>query len=82
MFNISNRIRMIKENIKDHQHLIEGELDELDGYLQDLPSDIKDLKELNEVIGNNKDMSRAYDLGRREAFEEFKSMLMEIKKKC
>ena len=73
---------MIKENLKDHQHLVEGEIDELDNYLRDLPSDIQDLKELNEVISNNKDMSRAYDLGRREAFEEFKSMLKEIRENC
>ena len=73
---------MIKDNIKEHQGLVANEIDELDNHLKDLPSDIQDLQELNEVISNNKDMSRAYDLGRMEAFEEFKSMLSEIKKNC
>ena len=73
---------MIKHNIEDHQKIVTGELDHLEMYLNDLPNDIKDVKELNEVIGNNKDMSRAYDLGRQEAFIEFESMLNEIRKNC
>jgi hypothetical protein len=73
---------MIKHNIEDHQKMVSDELDSLDNFLEDLPSDIKDIKELNDVIGNNKDMNRAYDLGRQEAFLEFKSMLTEIRKNC
>ena len=82
MFKLSRRIRMIKHNIEDHQKIVTDELDHLDTFLNDLPNDIKDVKELNEVIGNNKDMSRAYDLGRQEAFIEFESMLNEIRKNC
>ncbi len=82
MFKLSRRIGMIKHNIEDHQKIVTDELENLDTFLDDLPNDIKDVKELNEVIGNNKDMSRAYDLGRQEAFLEFKSMLNEIHKKC
>lgn len=82
MFKLSRRIGMIKHNIEDHQKIVTDELENLDTFLDDLPNDIKDVKELNEVIGNNKDMSRAYDLGRQEAFLEFKSMLNEIRKKC
>ena len=47
-----------------------NEIDECDKYLKDLPEDIENLDELNEIISNNKDLSRAYDLGRKEAFEE------------
>ena len=82
MFKLSKRISMIKHNIEDHQKLVSDELDSLDTFLEDLSNDIKDVKELNEVIGNNKDMSRAYDLGRQEAFIEFESMLNEIRKNC
>jgi len=30
---------------------------------------------LEDIIGNNKDMSRAYDLGRKEALEQIKNLL-------
>ena len=71
---------MIK-NIKDIRNQCKEEGLNCKEYLNDLPNDIEDTKELSNIIGNNKDMSRAYDLGRMEAFEEFEKMLQEINDK-
>ena len=71
---------MIK-NIKDIRNQCKEEVLNCKEYLNDLPNDIEDTKELSNIIGNNKDMSRAYDLGRMEAFEELEKMLQEINDK-
>jgi hypothetical protein len=60
----------MKEKITKFEKDCINEIKSCDEYLKDLPEDIENIDELNEVIGNNKDMSRAYDLGRKEAFEE------------
>lgn len=60
----------MKDKITKFEKDCINEIKSCDEYLKDLPEDIENLDELNEVIGNNKDMSRAYDLGRKEAFEE------------
>jgi len=73
---------MIKDIIKQHQELVDAEMDDTSLHLEDLPNDIKDVHELNEIIGNNKDMSRAYDLGRLHAFEEFSKMLKHLRENC
>lgn len=60
----------MKDKLKKIENDCINEIEECDEFLKDLPEDIKNLDELNEVISNNKDLSRAYDLGRKEAFEE------------
>ena len=60
----------MKDKIKKIEKDCINEIEECDKFLKDLPEDIENLDELNEVISNNKDLSRAYDLGRKEAFEE------------
>ena len=61
--------------IKEWITFVDKEIKESDSYLKDLPEDIENVKELSSIIGNNKDMSRAYDLGRREALSEIKNLL-------
>lgn len=60
----------MKDKLKKIENDCINEIEECDEFLKDLPEDIENLDELNEVISNNKDLSRAYDLGRKEAFEE------------
>ncbi len=61
--------------IKEWITFVDDEIKESDSYLEDLPEDIENVKELSSIIGNNKDMSRAYDLGRKEALEQIKNLL-------
>ena len=81
MFNSYKRLMTMIKSIKDIKHQCKEEVLNCKEYLKDLPNDIEDTKELSNVIGNNKDMSRAYDLGRMEAFEELEKMLQEINDK-
>jgi len=74
MFNLLGKLKEMKEKIKDIRRKFDTEIEECDTFLNDLPDDIKDIKELENIIGNNKDMARAYDLGRKEAFESAKRM--------
>ena len=60
----------MKDKIKKIEKDCINEIEECDEFLKDLPEDIDGIEEFNEVILNNKDLSRAYDLGRKEAFEE------------
>lgn len=70
MFNLIKKLQNMKDKIKKIEKDCINEIEECDEFLKDLPEDIENLDELNEVISNNKDLSRAYDLGRKEAFEE------------
>ena len=65
---LANLIQFHNEEIKDCNE-----------HLEDLPQDIKDIKELETLIGNNKDLSRAYDLGRKETLEQIKERLNKLK---
>ena len=49
---------------------IRRNIEECEQYLKALPNDIKNIKELENIIGNDEHMSRAYDLGRLEALKE------------
>ena len=79
MFNLYKRIKNMKTSLNDLIHLSNKEVETCNEYLQDLPDDIKDVNELETLIGNNKDLSRAYDLGRREALEMISEKLKTIK---
>ena len=57
-----------------HKHC-EDEITICDDYLKDLPTDIESIEELEDMLGNNKDLSRAYDLGRKETLKEIKNLL-------
>ena len=81
MFNSYKRLMTMIRNIKDVQHHCIEEIAWCREDLEDLPNDIKDTKELSNIIGNNKDMSRAYDLGRMETLKELEKMLQEINDK-
>jgi len=70
MFNLIKKLQKMKDKLKKIENDCINEIEECDEFLKDLPEDIENLDELNEVISNNKDLSRAYDLGRKEAFEE------------
>ncbi len=70
MFNLIKKLQKMNDKLKRFEKDCINEIDECDKYLKDLPEDIENLDELNEIISNNKDLSRAYDLGRKEAFEE------------
>ena len=60
--------------MKDHIQKIRQdcaiEIKDCDEFLKDLPEDISNIDELSNMIDNNKDMSRSYDLGRKKAYEE------------
>ena len=81
MFNNYKRLMEMKSSIKEIKKHLEVEETECNNYLKDLPHDIKDLKEFEQVMNNNMDMSRAYDLGRRDALKEIQKMLQEISDK-
>jgi len=75
MFNNYKKLKKIQMIIKEWITFVDDEIKESDSYLEDLPEDIENVKELSSIIGNNKDMSRAYDLGRKEALEQIKNLL-------
>ena len=68
----------MKDKIKKIREDIASEGIQCDEYLKDLPEDISSIEELEDIIGNNKDMSRSYDLGRRDALREIQQMLQKI----
>ena len=68
----------MKDKIKKAIEDAEQEIKDCNEYLKDLPEDIKNEDELEEIIGINKDMSRAYDLGRRQSLEEIKMLWKEL----
>ena len=70
----------MKQKIKKAIEDAEKEIKDCNEYLKDLPDDIEDVNELENIIGNNKDMSRAYDLGRRQSLEEIKNLWEELLK--
>jgi hypothetical protein len=65
----------MKDQILSLQRHCESEIIVCDDYLKDLPTDINSIEELEDIMGNNKDLSRAYDLGRKEALQEIKKLL-------
>ena len=69
----------MKNQLKNLIKLNNEEMKECKTYLKDLPEDISDLQELNIMIGNNKDLARAYDLGKLDAHEMIKDHLEDIK---
>jgi hypothetical protein len=69
----------MKSQLKNLIALNDEEIQECDILLKDLPEDIEGIVELELMIGNNKDLSRAYDLGRKEALEQIKEHLEQIK---
>ena len=62
------------DKLKSVRREFDIEIEDCESFLKDLPDDIKNIKELENIIMNNKDMARAYDLGRKEAFESAKRM--------
>ena len=48
-------------------------------YLEDLPNDVDSISEFENMIDNNKDLSRAYDLGRKKTLEELQRLIDEFK---
>jgi len=70
MFDNLKKLNRLKERLKEFENDCIDEINACEEFLKDLPEDIEDIKEFDEVILNNKDLSRAYDLGRKEAFEE------------
>ena len=69
----------MKEKIKSLVKNTDFDISQCDEYLKDLPEDIEDVSELEDMIGNNKDLSRAYDLGRRDTLRAMKNELENIK---
>jgi hypothetical protein len=69
----------MKSQLKNLIELNDEEIQECDMHLKDLPEDIEGIIELEVMIGNNKDLSRAYDLGRKEALEMIKEHLEHLK---
>ena len=69
----------VKDKIKQAIETANKEINVCNNYLKDLPEDIETIDELDEIIGNNKDMSRAYDLGRRDTLKEIHELLQELK---
>ena len=69
----------MKEKIKNLVKNTDFDISQCDEYLKDLPEDIEDVSELEDMIGNNKDLSRAYDLGRRDTLRAIKNELENIK---
>jgi hypothetical protein len=70
MFDSYKRLNHLKDYIKKTQIDCVNEIHVCDEFLKDLPEDISNVDELSNMIDNNKDMSRAYDLGRKIAYEE------------
>ena len=70
MFDNLKKLNRLKERLKEFENDCIDEINACEEFLKDLPEDIEDIKEFDEVILNNKDLSRAYDLGRMEAFKE------------
>tara|TARA_R110000765_G_scaffold192984_1_gene298478 strand:- start:1076 stop:1291 length:216 start_codon:yes stop_codon:yes gene_type:complete len=70
----------MKAKLNNLIHLNNEELENCNEILRDLPEDIKDIKELETLIGNNKDLSRAYDLGKKDTLEMITEQLKNIKK--
>ena len=50
-----------------------------DKYLEDLPNDICSISEFDNMVDNNKDLSRAYDLGRKRTLKEIQQLIDEFK---
>jgi len=69
----------MKTQLKNLIKLNGEEIKASNEFLKDLPIDILDIQELEVMIGNNKDLSRAYDLGRMEALQEISEHLENIK---
>ena len=79
MFNLYKRLKNMKTQLKNLIKLNGEEIKASNEFLKDLPIDILDIQELEVMIGNNKDLSRAYDLGRMEALQEISEHLENIK---
>jgi len=75
MFDRFKSLKRMKEQISTLYKHCESEINVCDDYLKDLPTDINSIEELEDIMGNNKDLSRAYDLGRKEALQEIKKLL-------
>tara|TARA_B100000900_G_scaffold394225_1_gene391468 strand:+ start:622 stop:846 length:225 start_codon:yes stop_codon:yes gene_type:complete len=71
----------MKLSIKEIRKRLEVEESECNNYLKDLPHDIESVNELENMLSNNKDLARSYDLGRRDALKEIQKMLQEISDK-
>ena len=61
--------------IKEWITFLDDEIKESDAHLKDLPSDIECINELENMLSNNKDLARSYDLGRRDTLEQIKKLL-------
>ncbi len=81
MFNSYKRLMKMKLSIKEIRKRLEVEESECNNYLKDLPHDIESVNELENMLSNNKDLARSYDLGRRDALKEIQKMLQEISDK-
>ena len=70
MFDYYKQLKKMKDNISSLKNNCQSEINDCDDYLKDLPEDISSVNELSKIIDNNKDLLRAYDLGRKIAYEE------------
>ena len=71
----------MKKSIDEIRQHISKEGIDCDKYLEDLPHDIESINELENMLSNNKDLARSYDLGRRDTLRELQKMLQEINDK-
>ena len=70
MFDFYKQLKKMKDHIQKIRQDCAIEIKDCDEFLKDLPEDVSNVDELSNMIDNNKDMSRAYDLGKKRAYEE------------
>ena len=70
MFDFYKQLKRMTDYIEKTKSNCVNEIRICDDFLKDLPEDISNIDELSNMIDNNKDMSRSYDLGRKKAYEE------------
>lgn len=70
MFDFYKQLKRMTDHIEKTKANCMNEIRMCDDYLKDLPEDISSVDELSKIIDNNKDLLRAYDLGRKIAYEE------------
>ena len=70
MFDFYKQLKRMTDHIEKTKANCVNEIRMCDDFLKDLPEDISSVDELSNMIDNNKDMSRSYDLGRKKAYEE------------
>lgn len=78
MFDSYKQLKSMKEHIKTIKNDCHSEINDCDDYLKDLPEDISSVDELSKIIDNNKDLLRAFDLGKKIAYQEILDALKKL----